>query len=80
MKPRPEGFLAHLYGSSASSQDAEVGDYIAELHAYLWQYLRRTKPWASGRLDRWLPEAPHVPAAVAAHPEAPREGRKASGE
>lgn len=55
MKPRPAGFLAHLYTDGASSQDAEVGDYIAELHAYLWGFVRRMQPWASGRLDQYLP-------------------------
>lgn len=64
MKPRPEGFLRHLYGFGATSRDAEIGDYIAELHAYLWGFVWQERPGAAGTLEEVLPERPPRPWSV----------------
>jgi hypothetical protein len=55
MKTRPDGFLAHLYGDfNCYEPDTEVGDYIAELHDYLWRVVRAVRPGASGTIDDYL--------------------------
>jgi len=54
MKPRADGFLAHLYGDYAAYQDDEVGDYIAELHEYLWRIVRAIRPGATGSIDEYI--------------------------
>ena len=53
MKKRPAGFLAPYY-DEAADEHAEVGDYIAELHDYLWRVVRVIFPHAQGELGRWL--------------------------
>ena len=50
MKPRPDGFLAQ----DKIDQDSEIFDYIRELHNYLWEYVRRVIPGASGWLNDYV--------------------------
>jgi CRISPR/Cas system-associated protein Cas10 (large subunit of type III CRISPR-Cas system) len=50
MKDRPYGFLAQ----DKIDQDSEIFDYIRELHNYLWDYIRRIIPSASGNLDEYI--------------------------
>ena len=52
MKQRPDGFLKDLY-----NPDTEVGDYVRELHEYLWRFVRVRFPWASGTLDKYVDAA-----------------------
>ncbi|MEE9611964.1 MAG: hypothetical protein V3W19_11965 [Desulfatiglandales bacterium] len=50
MKERPEGFLAEEYCPDAS----EIGDYIKELHEYLWRVVYVVLPNAGGRLEDYI--------------------------
>lgn len=50
MKKRPTGFLSDEYCPDKS----EVGDYIKELHEYLWRVVRVVLPNAGGRLGDYL--------------------------
>lgn len=50
MKPRPYGLLAQ----DKIDQDGEIFDYIRELHNYLWEYVRRVIPAASGNLEDYI--------------------------
>lgn len=54
MKPRPPGFLSEQH----IEHDSEIFDYIAELHQYLWRFVRVTDLYASGDL------ADHVDLAI----------------
>lgn len=53
MKNRPNGFLAE----DKIAHDSEIFDYIAELHMYLWRFVRTKIPSASGSLDEFIDEA-----------------------
>jgi hypothetical protein len=46
MKDRPYGFLSE----EKIDSDSEIFDYIKELHQYLWEYINRVIPSASGNL------------------------------
>lgn len=50
MKPRTEGFLR----KELISHESEHFDYIAELHEYLWRFVRVSTPGAGGRLEDYL--------------------------
>jgi hypothetical protein len=50
MKNRPYGFLAE----DKIDSNSEIFDYIRELHQYLWEYIRRIIPSASGCLDDYV--------------------------
>jgi hypothetical protein len=50
MKPRPDGFLAE----DKIDSNSEIFDYIRELHNYLWEYVRRVIPGASGWLNDYV--------------------------
>lgn len=50
MKKRPNGFLAN----EIISHESEQFDYIAELHDYLWQFVRSVSPSANGSLSRFV--------------------------
>jgi hypothetical protein len=52
MKSRPYGFLAQ----DKIDSDSEIFDYIRELHNYLWEYVRRIIPSASGCLGDYVDE------------------------
>ena len=52
MKDRPYGFLAE----DKISHNDEIFDYIKELHNYLWEYIRRIIPSASGNLHDYVDE------------------------
>lgn len=57
MKDRPKAFLAHLYVTGVGTRDDKVGDYISELHGYLWRFVRIVMPGAGGSLNEWLDDA-----------------------
>ena len=50
MKKRTNGFLS----KENISHKSEIFDYIAELHNYLWRFVRVANPGASGILDFWV--------------------------
>jgi len=50
MKDRPYGFLAE----DKIDSNSEIFDYIRELHNYLWEYIRRVMPSASGCLNDYV--------------------------
>lgn len=50
MKKRPKGFLADQY----CPDESEIGDYIRELHQYLWRTVNVVLPGAGGRLSDYL--------------------------
>jgi len=50
MKKREKYFLSE----EKIPHDSEPFDYIAELHEYLWRFIRVFNPGASGNLDRHL--------------------------
>lgn len=50
MKDRPHGFLRDM-------EPGETFDYIRELHAVLWRFVRAEYPGASGDLSGWLAPA-----------------------
>ena len=50
MKNRPKGFLAEEYCPDAS----EVGDYVCELHQYLWRVVWTVLPNAGGHLKDYV--------------------------
>ena len=50
MKKRTDGFLAEEYCPDAT----EIGDYIKELHEYLWRVVRVVLPHAGGNLKDYL--------------------------
>jgi hypothetical protein len=50
MKQRPNGFLANEFISHKSEQF----DYIAELHNYLWRFVRSVIPSANGDLSLFV--------------------------
>ena len=50
MKKRPDGFLAEQYCPDTS----EIGDYIKELHEYLWRVVWTVLPHAGGHLSNYL--------------------------
>ncbi len=50
MKTRSDGFLA----DDKIAHDSEVFDYIAELHEYLWKFVKTQMPWASGNLNKYV--------------------------
>jgi hypothetical protein len=50
MKKRTDRFLAE----DKISHDSEQFDYIAELHDYLWRFVRCVFPGASGNLNWYL--------------------------
>ena len=50
MKDRPHGFLAE----DKIDSNSEIFDYIRELHNYLWEYIRRIIPSASGGLNDYV--------------------------
>lgn len=50
MKNRPLGFLSE----ENLPHNNEVFDYVAELHAYLWRFVRVARPGASGNLGELL--------------------------
>jgi len=50
MKKRSDGFLAEEYCPDAS----EIGDYIKELHEYLWRVVYTVLPNAGGKLNDHL--------------------------
>ncbi len=52
MKPRPDGFLAGDF-----KHYPDVLDYVSELHAILWLFVRTQMPGASGHLDDFLDRA-----------------------
>ncbi len=52
MKSRPQGFLSE----ESISHESEVFDYVAELHEYLWRFVRVARPGASGDLGSMLDE------------------------
>ena len=53
MKPRPKFFLSDEH----IAHDGEVFDYIAELHGYLWRFVRAVNPSASGIIGDVLDNA-----------------------
>ena len=53
MKSRQHGFL----GRDKIDHDSEVFDYVAELHEYLWRFVRVHSPGASGNLVDVLDDA-----------------------
>jgi hypothetical protein len=53
MKERNNGFLSPQH----IDQEGEIFDYIAELHDYLWRFVRVQRPGASGNLRNFLDEA-----------------------
>ena len=53
MKKRSEGFLRE----ELIPHDSEQFDYISELHAYLWRFVRCEIPEASGDLADFLDAA-----------------------
>lgn len=53
MKKRPDGFLA----KDKIDHDGEIFDYIKELHDYLWQFVRKSIPGASGQLEWYIDDA-----------------------
>ena len=50
MKKRTKGFLR----DELISHESEKFDYIAELHDYLWKFVRCELPAASGKLQDYL--------------------------
>ena len=50
MKSRPKGFLS----DKTIDHDSEPFGYIAELHDYLWRFIRVINPSASGRINDFL--------------------------
>jgi hypothetical protein len=50
MKDRPRGFL----GDDKIDYNSEIFDYIKELHQYLWAYVSKVIPGASGLLDDYV--------------------------
>ncbi len=50
MKKRADGFLAEEY----RAETTEIGDYIKELHEYLWRVVRVVLPHADGHLDDYI--------------------------
>ena len=50
MKSRPQGFLSN----KNVPHNSEVFDYVAELHSYLWRFVRVARPGASGDLGDML--------------------------
>ena len=50
MKPRSKGFLR----DELISHESEQFDYIAELHGYLWRFVRVFDPGAGGNLKDYL--------------------------
>ncbi len=50
MKDRSKGFLADEYCPDVS----EIGDYISELHGYLWRVIYVIPPNAGGKLQDYL--------------------------
>ena len=50
MKQRSEGFLR----DELISHDSEQFDYIKELHAYLWEFIRCELPSCGGNLNIYL--------------------------
>jgi hypothetical protein len=55
MKTRPEGFLSQR----CIDHDSEQFDYISELHAYLWRFVRTQNPQACGNIDDHIDAAIH---------------------
>ena len=53
MKSRTVGFLR----DEIISHESEQFDYIAELHDYLWRFVRTVNPSASGDLRNFLDDA-----------------------
>ena len=53
MKDRPKGFLSKKH----IDQGGEIFNYIAELHEYLWKFVREVMPGASGSLKWYLDKA-----------------------
>lgn len=53
MKPRTEGFLSE----ENISHESEQFDYIAELHNYLWRFVRSAFPGVGGNLNNWIDPA-----------------------
>jgi len=52
MKDRPFAFL----GEDKIDSNSEIFDYIKELHGYLWDYINRIIPGASGNLKDYVDE------------------------
>ena len=50
MKKRPNGFLAE----KNISHKSEIFDYIRECHDYLWYFVGKENPGASGKLNDYL--------------------------
>ena len=50
MKIRPNGFLAE----DKISHDSEIFDYISELHGYIWLYIDKIMPGASGNIRDYI--------------------------
>lgn len=50
MKYRENGFLEKEF----NPQTTETGDYIRELHHYLWRFVRTVIPTASGELRKYI--------------------------
>ena len=50
MKLRTPGFLAQEH----IDHDSEVFNYIAELHEYLWKFVRVANPGANGHLGNYV--------------------------
>ncbi|KKM17397.1 hypothetical protein LCGC14_1676130 [marine sediment metagenome] len=53
MKKRPMYFLA----DDKIDQSGEIFDYIAELHEYLWRFVRAVKPGTNGSLSDYVDSA-----------------------
>lgn len=53
MKERTKYFL----GPEKIDHDSEIFDYIVELHAYLWRYVRTVYPYANGKLSSYVDDA-----------------------
>lgn len=56
MKKRPDGFLAE----KEISHKSEIFDYIKECHEYLWYFVRKENPNASGKLSDFLNFEPKI--------------------
>jgi hypothetical protein len=56
MKERPYGFLAE----DKIDSNSEIFDYIRELHNYLWEYVRRIIPGASGCVNDYVDKSLEV--------------------
>ena len=52
MKKRTNGFLEHLYPDGVAP--TEVGEYVNELHNYLWRFVRVEFPFSNGDLAKYL--------------------------